>query len=63
MTNIEKLARDLYAMKHRDRIIKALPSILEISIQHGSNREDKTPILVGDISIIANKTERFEHAG
>ena len=63
MTNIEKLARDLYAMKHRDKIIKALPSILEIRIQHGRDGEDETSILVGDISTIANKSESFKHAG
>lgn len=28
MTNIEKLARDLYAMKHRDKILQVLPVIL-----------------------------------
>ena len=29
MTNIEKLARDLYVMKHRDKILQILPAILQ----------------------------------
>lgn len=40
MSNIERLARDLYAMKHRDRIMQALPFILSDRAQDASKKQE-----------------------
>lgn len=40
MTNIERLARELYAMQHRDRIMQALPSILFNRAQDASKQQE-----------------------
>ena len=64
MTNLELLALDISRMKHCRKIMRALPSVIvEVSVEHRGDSAEETPVLVGDIAVLAQPSKIAQHAG
>ena len=63
MTNIESLALEISRMKHRRKIMCALPMFLEVRIKHSGNSEEESLILKGDVAVFPDPAHALQHVG
>lgn len=63
MTNLESLALEISRMKHRRKIMCALPMFLEVRVQHGSDSKEEALILKGDVAVFPNPSHALQHIG